>query len=415
MIDADSAGPPTSGGTIGGPASVGRARLGASGRSSRRCRAGSRPDGHPPPTSRQRLAPPARRRGLALATAGRRPGAGMPPVASWKGDEAEPIRLRADRVQTWTDGGCELGPPGRPGRGRPGRRLAPGRSGRRPDRPGRPRRRDDLPARRLRRGGRPRPRATPGRRSARSGPGSSPGAGRARRPGARRPARAGQAAPGPTRSSPGPSPTRRPRAVPPTPAGRRGRRRRPGAGLAAARRLAGPDRPPAGRGRSGPSPSGRPGAVTAEADGRPRGPAGPGRGRRAGFPTASRRMPRARPGPRRAPGRPVAADPPPLAPTRSRSGPSTRPRSSTRRPTCSRSRRRRPSPPPDTRASPPAPILPGSQRVTTIYPRGLGEIQFETLPIQPDGTQILDHPQRREHPDPVATSRGSSTSRPTAS
>ncbi len=47
-------------------------------------------------------------------------------------------------------------------------------------------------------------------------------------------------------------------------------------------------------------------------------------------------------------------------------------------------------------AAPPAgpddadvPILPGSQRVTSIYPRGLGEIQLETLPVQADGTQIL--------------------------
>jgi len=34
-------------------------------------------------------------------------------------------------------------------------------------------------------------------------------------------------------------------------------------------------------------------------------------------------------------------------------------------------------------------VLPGSQRVTTIYPRGLGEIQLETLERQADGTQIL--------------------------
>jgi len=39
--------------------------------------------------------------------------------------------------------------------------------------------------------------------------------------------------------------------------------------------------------------------------------------------------------------------------------------------------------------TPPAPVLPGSQRVTTIYPRGLGEINLETLPVQKDGTQIL--------------------------
>ncbi len=36
-----------------------------------------------------------------------------------------------------------------------------------------------------------------------------------------------------------------------------------------------------------------------------------------------------------------------------------------------------------------APVLVGSQRVTTIYPRGLGEIQLESLPEQPDGTQII--------------------------
>ncbi len=39
--------------------------------------------------------------------------------------------------------------------------------------------------------------------------------------------------------------------------------------------------------------------------------------------------------------------------------------------------------------SPNALVVPGSQRVTTIYPRGLGDIQIETLPVQPDGTQIL--------------------------
>ena len=38
---------------------------------------------------------------------------------------------------------------------------------------------------------------------------------------------------------------------------------------------------------------------------------------------------------------------------------------------------------------PPAPVLTDSQRITTIYPRGLGEIQAETLPEQPDGTQII--------------------------
>ena len=33
--------------------------------------------------------------------------------------------------------------------------------------------------------------------------------------------------------------------------------------------------------------------------------------------------------------------------------------------------------------------MPGSQRITTIYPRGLGEIQLESLPVQSDGTQII--------------------------
>ncbi len=39
--------------------------------------------------------------------------------------------------------------------------------------------------------------------------------------------------------------------------------------------------------------------------------------------------------------------------------------------------------------TPLAPVLTDSQRITDIFPRGLGEIQFETLPEQPDGTQIL--------------------------
>ena len=38
---------------------------------------------------------------------------------------------------------------------------------------------------------------------------------------------------------------------------------------------------------------------------------------------------------------------------------------------------------------PPAQVLPGSQRRTTIYPRGLGEIELESMPVQPDGTQII--------------------------
>jgi hypothetical protein len=38
---------------------------------------------------------------------------------------------------------------------------------------------------------------------------------------------------------------------------------------------------------------------------------------------------------------------------------------------------------------PVAPVLTDSQRITEIHPRGLGEIQFETLPELPDGTQII--------------------------
>ncbi len=36
-----------------------------------------------------------------------------------------------------------------------------------------------------------------------------------------------------------------------------------------------------------------------------------------------------------------------------------------------------------------APALPGSQRRTLIIPRGLGPIQLESQPIQPDGTQVI--------------------------
>ena len=36
-----------------------------------------------------------------------------------------------------------------------------------------------------------------------------------------------------------------------------------------------------------------------------------------------------------------------------------------------------------------APVLPGSQRVTQIFPRGLGAIEFESKPVLPDGTQII--------------------------
>jgi len=39
--------------------------------------------------------------------------------------------------------------------------------------------------------------------------------------------------------------------------------------------------------------------------------------------------------------------------------------------------------------SPNAVAQPGSQRVTTIFPRGLGDIDAQALPTQPDGTQIL--------------------------
>jgi hypothetical protein len=40
-------------------------------------------------------------------------------------------------------------------------------------------------------------------------------------------------------------------------------------------------------------------------------------------------------------------------------------------------------------ASPLAPALPGSQRRTTILPRGLGEIQMQSQKVQADGTQVL--------------------------
>jgi hypothetical protein len=36
-----------------------------------------------------------------------------------------------------------------------------------------------------------------------------------------------------------------------------------------------------------------------------------------------------------------------------------------------------------------APVLTDSQRITTIFPRGLGKIEAETLPEQPDGTQTI--------------------------
>ncbi|WP_435010428.1 hypothetical protein P12x_001696 [Tundrisphaera lichenicola] len=36
-----------------------------------------------------------------------------------------------------------------------------------------------------------------------------------------------------------------------------------------------------------------------------------------------------------------------------------------------------------------APVVPGSQRITTIYPRGLGEIKPEILSVLPDGTQTV--------------------------
>ena len=49
-----------------------------------------------------------------------------------------------------------------------------------------------------------------------------------------------------------------------------------------------------------------------------------------------------------------------------------------------------PAPPPQLDPNVPlAPVLVGSQRVTTIIPRGLGEIQVESLDEQADGTQII--------------------------
>ena len=48
-----------------------------------------------------------------------------------------------------------------------------------------------------------------------------------------------------------------------------------------------------------------------------------------------------------------------------------------------------PRPPALTPSAPLAPILPGSQRRTTIYPRGLGEIYIDSQPVQADGTQVL--------------------------
>ena len=48
-----------------------------------------------------------------------------------------------------------------------------------------------------------------------------------------------------------------------------------------------------------------------------------------------------------------------------------------------------PTPPSSSPSDPLIQVEPGSQRVTTIYPRGLGEIQLESLPVQSDGTQIM--------------------------
>jgi lipopolysaccharide export system protein LptA len=49
-----------------------------------------------------------------------------------------------------------------------------------------------------------------------------------------------------------------------------------------------------------------------------------------------------------------------------------------------------PAPPPRFDPNAPlAPVLTDSQRITQIIPRGLGEIYFETLPTQPDGTEII--------------------------
>jgi len=48
-----------------------------------------------------------------------------------------------------------------------------------------------------------------------------------------------------------------------------------------------------------------------------------------------------------------------------------------------------PRPPADVTAGEVSPVVPGSQRVTTIYPRGLGKIEFEMLPQVEGGPMVL--------------------------
>ena len=79
---------------------------------SRRCRAQPRPDGHPRrgrPGARAWL-PLLASLALAWSTPGLAQGPSRPesrptPVATWQGQQSDPIRLKADRVQTWTEAG----------------------------------------------------------------------------------------------------------------------------------------------------------------------------------------------------------------------------------------------------------------------------------------------------------------------
>ncbi len=154
----------------------------------------------------------------------------------------------------------------------------------------------------------------------------------------------------------------------------------------------------------GPEPFGSPGPAAPErVDGQVRQAQAVGGGRPQGFaddfssrPVLDQDLPPDQdpaPGPDPAPGGPL----PPLAPNAVPLGPGSDipvdeppstllplPDGSPRRP------RDVVTPDRDPKESPNAVALPGSQRVTTIFPRGLGEkIEAETLPMQPDGTVIL--------------------------
>ena len=349
-------------------------------------------------------------------------------VATWKGDEGETIRLRADRVLTWSEGGAEwvlLEDQAEIGQGEVSLRannavariVRAGRSSgsiyrvevyvegqvRDPGNPGQALRevrtllttRDRVALAARVRGGRHAlakpPQGLPllARAFPKASPDAGPGGPKAKPPGATNPAAPARPTVRPA-SSGGPpmapveTVATRPAPGPGTPPGR------PPDATPASPPVAPADAPPSGPGALPGSevlPFGAAGAASPPA--RPKVDL---EVRQAQVPGANPPSPAfpddfsAQPVPDPVP----QADLPPLAPNSVPLGPSAAPPMVDDSPTNLRPLPdAAPTPPPTTPTDPLAPVLVGSQRITSIFPRGLGQNQIEALPVQADGTQIL--------------------------